>query len=482
MIAGVSASEPERDVASEVVASLIASAEPVDEGHFTLDPVAALAKLRANQLVDPRDYLLLLVEAAYTVGGEASIRIELGTTTSVEISGLALASDALPNLFSAALTGASRSTDTATRVLQLLGLAANAALGLAPRWLTVITSDAEGRERRLVIAPSGTVEVSPPSAGRISPSTIRFVCHGKRGWRGHAAERERLRERCRHGTLPVWVDGQRVSFGPAAMLTEPPSATTRVPVIVEGRSIGVVGRMVVSRAAPQLILVNRGVAIVERLDAPLGVQAVVEVDLPLDLSRTKLVESDALAAIRTSVHTQVAALVAATPEPEPEPGRPPVVTARESSRYARAWTFAVVVLAIALLDYGCQLWLSTSERAHTPAKPKPERTQAILPQSHALRVLACIDEHELVACRVMVDEARRHAAQGDREALGVALVHACLAGVRGSCDEAANYVKDGHYPTTYPMRTDYGPIPVISEAQLRACTTTPALRPCVTPP
>jgi hypothetical protein len=471
MIARMSASEPERDVASALVTSLIAGAEPVDEGHFTLDPAVALAKLRANQLVDPRDYLLLLVEAAYLVGGEGGIRITLGRTTSAEFSGLALAPGALSSLFSAALTG-SRSADTATRVLQLLGLAANAALGLAPRSLTLISGDAEGRASRIVIAPSGEVEVSPPGEARVSPSTIYFVCHGKRAWRANAATLERLRERCHHASLPVWVEGQRVSFGPTAMLSEPPSATTRVPVIVEGRSIGVVGRMVVSRAAPQLILVNRGVAIVERVDAPLGVQAVVEVDLPLDLSRSKLLESAELATIRERVQTQVAALVAASapaPEPEPEP-----TPQRPSHPHARAWTFAAVVLVIALLNYGRQLWRSTSEPAR---KPKPARELTILPPTHAQRVLACIDERDLAACRVMVDDARRSAVQGDSEGLGVALVHACLAGIRNVCEEAADYVRDGHYPTTYPMRTDYGPIPVVTDAQLRACKTTPTFPP-----
>lgn len=92
-------------------------------------------------------------------------------------------------------------------------------------------------------------------------------------------------------------------------------------------------------------------------------------------------------------------------------------------------------------------------------------------RTHAQQILACVDEHDPVACGAMVHDARERAAQGDVEALGVALVLSCFAIAGRDCVEAADYVARGHYPSDGAKRTDYGPFPATSEAALleRAC-------------
>lgn len=306
--------DAEDDVAGSLLDALAHEGHHVDDGAFTLDSVAAYRKLRDHQLADPHGYVLLLVEAAWLANDwqqPGGVSITPGVTTTVEFRGLALEPGSLPELYSAVLGGLSRLEGEdlrRARVLQLIGLAANNALALGPKQLIIDASARNGESERVTIDANG--ELESKRGKPMLPGTIRFALRGVGLGRARiAAERALLEQRCRYTSLEVRVDDTIVSDGPRADLRDDDlgsSAPTRTAVNVSGEPIGVAGQTCVYDTPAVAWIVNRGVAVRDPLaDASVGVQAVVEVDLPMDLSRNHLSDCAELEAIRAGIRVAI---------------------------------------------------------------------------------------------------------------------------------------------------------------------------------
>lgn len=497
--------EPGSDVAAGLIASLAEGGEPVDAGHFTLDPAAALAKLRRHQLGEPGDHLLMLVEAAWLVGracDSPSIRFSLGEDTSVEFGDIALA-EVLPDLFSAALAGIDPALEgearTHARVLQLLGLAANAALALEPRQLRVSASDAGGRTSTVLVSPNGEIDVAPLREGG-RPSRIRFEMEGGSGWQRSERELARLYARCEHASLPIWVGDERISLGPLMGFAEPATSEKRAAVEVDGRTLGFVGHTAIRGAPPRLIFVNRGLSIEEPLEAEPGLQAIVEVDLPLDIARQRLVETAELERIRAAVRATLSRLA------PPRPPGPPV--RRESTDIGPVvLVFLVVSLVLPFLSTVNTLINSFTTKSEDPGEP-PEREATtkshqprivtstvdryysdclVLPHGTSCAMAAapdldpeirarlllrgCTFQHDAGACNGLIISARTHASQAP--VLGFALAMSCLNRAGHDCIAAAEHIRRGDYPSAQTLAPFLmgDPVPEVEASELlaRAC-------------
>lgn len=310
----------EEDVAGALIAALGAQGEHIDDGRFTLDATKAQAKLREYQLGDPHGYLLLLVEAAWLgtrdrdPGRRARIDIECGVTTTVVFDSPSFTSQALGNLFGVALGDATGlgGDRQATRVLQLIGLAANSALALEPRRLSIEVVAPDGRIHRAEITVDG-IEVTTLEQSAPVPE-VRFVFEGTRlGNLGAGeitttrptAERALVSTRCRLSSFEIRVDGKRVSLGPKV---EFDGKGEREVVLLGEDRIGTLGfepEFGVAKAR----VINRGVEVEPiRLRGPDGLLAVIEVDLPMDLSRSQLLKDAALEAVMAAIQAAIARL------------------------------------------------------------------------------------------------------------------------------------------------------------------------------
>jgi hypothetical protein len=298
--------EPD-DVAGSLIKALAKQGEHVDDGAFTLDPAVALAKLREHQLTDPHGYVLLLVEAAWVAGdSKLGVRIDTAATTTIEFGGVTLEAAALRELFSAVLGGERKLAGEELRrmrVLQLLALAANNALALAPLVITIDARDASGKVWRARIDRKGALVLEPGPA--IERGTVRFALHGGGLFELNRATTERnlVVERCRCSTFPIHVDGRRVSHGPGIAVRR----GSELPIHLDGREIGLAGHNTNLRASPTHVAINRGVSVpIPEFSGPQGITTVVEVDLPMDLSRQKLLLGPELQAVQLAVLEVVA--------------------------------------------------------------------------------------------------------------------------------------------------------------------------------
>jgi hypothetical protein len=294
-------------VAGSLIDALAKQGEHYDEGGFTMDPAVALAKLREHQLADLHGYVLLLVEAAWIAGdSEHGVHINTGATTTAAFDGVTLEAAALRELFTAALASLHRVEGEELRrrrVLQLLALAANSALRLVPLAITIDARDASGKVWRARIDPSGELTVEPgPQLGH---AAIRFSLQGGGllGLGRPAAERNLLVERCRCSSFLIFVDGRRISHGPGILIRR----GHQRPIRLDGREIGLAGHGADLLAPPTHIAVNRGVSVkIPGIPGPLGIVSVVEVDLPMDLSRQQLLLGPELEAVEQAIRKAVA--------------------------------------------------------------------------------------------------------------------------------------------------------------------------------
>jgi hypothetical protein len=287
------------DVAQSLIADLANDGEHVDDGTFTLDAAGAVRKLREHQLGDPHGYLLLLVEAAWLAAEKldrATVRIVPGQTTSISFSGISLEPDSLRELFQTALGRFDRLEGEAlrrARVLQLLGLAANNALALEPKQITIDASNEHGECHRVSIDPSGTLTVEP--GGSAPPCWVRFVFRGPLFppgiWLFRMEKERKVLERCRYTRLAVLLDGDLIS----QQWYRPRS----VPVMLDGREIGCIHSP--GGGVTDTWIVNRGIASTDPYCRWRGLEVVVEVDLPMDLSRAQLLQGAQLEAVRQAI-------------------------------------------------------------------------------------------------------------------------------------------------------------------------------------
>jgi hypothetical protein len=323
------------DVADALIDALASEGEHVDDGAFTIDAAEAYRKLREHQLADPHAYILLLVEAAWLAGQgrpDMGVRIELGAITTVEFRGHPLELGSLGELFAAALGGGRQpeadapATELArlrrAQILKLLGLAANNALALEPDELILDASDGDGNNRRVRIDPNGQLDIEPVQS--IAPNMVRFQLRGGSEWKRPRAENELLVERCRYSSFPIYVGGVRVSLGPGADLEQGRKGSPITTAIEQlGESIGVAGQTK-DRATPTVAwFVNRGVAIRNQIRGEgVGKRAVVEVDLPMDLSHERLVEGPVVDAIRAEIEAALERVPTRKPPPSAASAKP----------------------------------------------------------------------------------------------------------------------------------------------------------------
>ncbi len=411
-----------QDIAQALVAALADEGLPVDEGGFTLDKDAALAKLRGYQLADPHAYLLLLVEAAWIAGHgserEQRITIECRSDTIVRFPGPSLDAARLEDLFSnvfASGRGLDGEPRRRARVLELLGLAANNALALKPEAIFITASDARGEGLRLSVSPEA--ELTLERIGAIEPGWIefRFDGHGA-GYERGFAERELVSARCRYASFPVFVDGMKVSQRERDL----GGLYSRADVMLGDDWIGAAGYRRTPEP-PRVEVVNRGVSVeLPDPEAKTGFVAIVEADLPMDLSRKQLLEGPELDAIREAI-----ARASATLQPVNYADRPKRSNADQAAIYGLGFIGFFVFLAVLM---GVLANRDSSE---------PITAQRLPP----------CPTGDVEACERWVASARKRATQtGDHAELGPILAHACLAEARPWCLDAAWYYDYGFVP------------------------------------
>jgi hypothetical protein len=295
----------EEDVASSLIEALAREGEHVDDGTFTLDPAKARQKLREYQLAEPLGYLLLLVEAAHLAAAKPHIDIRLGTATSAAFRGVSLNDEQLSNPISAVFRGGQELAGDAlvrARVLQLLGLAANAALAAGATRVEITNTDAARRVRCVTIEPEGeprleVLESADPVPGQ---TVFRFVGAALEFGRA-GRERALLQRHCELASIPIVVDGERVNAGQQAAFAGFRRVQTTTIAVDEHGIVGVAARLGVE-PAKALILTRSVLAETIELDnCRPGLVAVVDVDLRKDLSQRRVLRDAAFEAVLAAI-------------------------------------------------------------------------------------------------------------------------------------------------------------------------------------
>jgi hypothetical protein len=290
-------------VASSLIAALEQGGELVDAGEFSVDAGQALVKLRDYQLVDPHGWVLLVIEAA-VLAGATPVSVPAEGELVVELSPLELRADELEQLFAwvfIELEGIEGDEWRRRRALQQLALASNAVLGLELDELVIESIDLQGRGSRLRMTRAQPLGVLESIADAAPGTRVRVV--------GLAGERERqlVRERCRYTTHDIRIGDERISRGAVGALVDDEFVQMREqvgwaggrrtkPLIdAQGQTIGAHGKAYRVASQPSLLIIANGV-LIERveLDAAPNTElmsnfvAVVEIDLPRDLSQAKV--------------------------------------------------------------------------------------------------------------------------------------------------------------------------------------------------
>jgi hypothetical protein len=300
--------DPQGDIAGSLIAALEGGGEYVDDGAFTLDAAKARAKLREHQLADPHAWVLLAISAGVlATAGLGPVHVRCGSAeTEVSFGGVNLSPAQLEHCF-AAVFGRQRGLEgralREARVLHLLGLVANAALSFRKTQIIIESTQWSGERHRLSIDADGQSLDEQPAGPR--QAQLRVIVRA-RGDRKSTRERELILDRCRHTSASIFLANVRVSEGPSAALVGTRLAEVRV-----GReSVGIAGFQPDGVESAQALIVNRGV-LVETLTVggclP-GFVAIVEVDLPMDLSQRQVVRNadwDALMTAIRSAHAQL---------------------------------------------------------------------------------------------------------------------------------------------------------------------------------
>lgn len=351
------------NIADVLAAALAQGGELVDVGGFSLDPDKAREKLRDHQLEDPAAYVLLLVEAAWIAGGEgarAGIQFELGSTSTAQFFGLGFDPHELADVLGAVFRSKHKLSGEAlarARVLQMLGLAINAALALEQNAVVLHHVDDQGRRTSLRFGAKG-----PPviEHGRGESQLLtRIEVHGKAlDRRRPERERRLLGERCRYADFPIEVDGRAINTDHRALLElhgERQHAGVAITLGDPPRNVGA-ATMLARAEPPKLLVLTRGV-LSETLTMPNwhpGFVALVDVDLDKDLSQRRV--------RRDAAFDQVVDAVRRAHERLPKPTHPsPAETKRGGTEtivirlVAIAALIAVaVVIGLAIRDHEAQ--------------------------------------------------------------------------------------------------------------------------------
>ncbi len=318
-------------IAGQLIAELERGGQLVDEGDFTLDASKAFERLRDQQIADPREYILRLVEAAALAGADPIVLERSMGGLELELGPLVLRRDDLEQLYAALLrSDGDGSQRQRGRVLQQLALAVLAGLRLELRSIEIESVDAAGAGVLLEATPEqplGQLEViergQPGSRVRVRRSLASVGASLE--WLG---ELELVHQRCRLAGRRISIDERWVSSGWSSSLAafagehEQVCKGCRFAIRdAEGRQIGVAGvrssvamsakagrsgagvrlassgagaRLASSGAGARLALHSNGV-LLERLPldslgprAHEGFIALLDLDLPKDLAHNRV--------------------------------------------------------------------------------------------------------------------------------------------------------------------------------------------------
>jgi len=303
-------------------------------GGFTLDREKAREKMSSFSLADPRRYVLELVQAAVLMQGEAVRR----QVAAAGAEGGWLAVDAAPirfdidsddlhlrfggepftvedfDLIYASLF--SGGDDRRSRARRQLALGLNAALALNPRYVRVVSGDADG---------SAVLEMRPgkpdfyeareePVEGTHVHVKSRFrpglVVQFFRNVAGTLPEERLLEQRCKHSWYPVDLEGRLLAQG-----LDLPDAPGHAAIPGDGDLLGLVGFVPGSESPGTLHLFKDGVFVTshQRARLPRGSVAAVDAEfLRKDVSQANIVQDAAylelVERVRRAAWTPLAAL------------------------------------------------------------------------------------------------------------------------------------------------------------------------------
>jgi hypothetical protein len=273
--------------ADELIARLAAEGELDSTGSFTLDPAAAIEKLREFQLRDPTRFVLSWVRAA-TLLGASRIDIEIDA-------------DDVWLRFDGELLGAA---DFETLWSSVVGRRGSARLR-ACRELALGINGAYTWEARAVEVRSGELQIAfdrsfAMTSSTATPSNSTQSIHAKRpiGWdlvrrrmldaRGELPEELILAQACAFGSVPIYLEGKQLN----PMPDERRDAWLRVAIDEDDRR-GWLWLRPGERSQLRVLVAGVEVALVELPFGAGRVEALVDDPLlPLDLSQEKVVEAE----------------------------------------------------------------------------------------------------------------------------------------------------------------------------------------------
>lgn len=202
--------------AADLAALLAAEGQLESRGKFTLDREAARDKLQRFQLAEPARYVLLLVEAAVAQGAtRIGVRID-ANDVSFEFDGAPFDAKALDALWDVLLGDPLPEYPG----LRPLALALNAAMGLSPRFVRVVSGPAKAGHRLELDgrgAPRQQARDDHKGGTRIHVRerlSLRTVSEFWRNLNSARDEELLLTKHCAYVATPIEVNGDIISRGP----------------------------------------------------------------------------------------------------------------------------------------------------------------------------------------------------------------------------------------------------------------------------
>jgi hypothetical protein len=285
------ATEP-ASAAARIIDELLASGAPVDDGQFTLDPVAAAAKLEAFAYADRSLYLIPIIEGLINLGAREVALETVREDLIIRGRGIRLhrAQQLFTDIYSHAIGAGD---DAIGRAFGRLAIGIDMLLGGEPN----------GRVRMCYSDPSGAVIGeygfrAAPQISRAHPDVLRelsiSIDHSRWGSSGRATALGHLRNAVGHSDRTIILDGETISGQPRSWI-EPQRG--------EGPGYRFVAGF--EKAGDQgsvIELWTAGVRVETLSGNGQGFRAVIEFDAPRrDLSRFKIVRDEtveqALAAV-----------------------------------------------------------------------------------------------------------------------------------------------------------------------------------------
>lgn len=335
-------SQPAEPTAA-LIAGLETGATLVDTGRFSVDWPRAVQMMGSRALGDPAEWLALVVQSGVLLGA-GMVDIRFGKKEcEVDFKEVAMSLSELSDLWSML----DQESDTPRR---------SALYKLALAFATLLTHGAE----RLEVEVPGHLAVYSEAAHTTHETTMQECRTRLRVVFGNAADAIRstkvtssIRTRAILSETNIAFDGESVTTGWHAILNH------HIPRVKihdsEGKLIGM-GGYPIGRAEPSMLLVLVGGLRVEEVELPncnAGFIAVVDCDLPLDLSQRHVVRGKRFEDVVQRVvdaHVKVA-----RPSPEHKAQRAVDLAGKDRRRVVRTSTreegtlWAVVVPAVFLL-------------------------------------------------------------------------------------------------------------------------------------